>query len=256
MNMIVAEFAGVSFNAYAAVMAPISVVGAILTFAILRFRYRHVLATSVPQPGPVNIPAPHPAERPALGFLLFVFLSYPLMAALDGPIWSVAVLGAVGCLAIVRIYRVAPAQKVAGHVSVDILAFLWGVFLVVAGLRSVGVIDSLAGFYHAYGGSEAMHLSVIGTTSAAGSAIVDNHPMSILNMMALTDHEGTKPLLAALIGGDIGPRLLPIGSLAGLLWVDLLRRRGIEIGLGKFLTIGTLILVPTLLVSLLMLIVL
>ncbi len=254
MNMIVGEFAGLSFNAYAAVMAPISVVGALMTFAILRLCYRDVLTTSVPQPGPVTIPLRHPAERPALGFLLAVFLSYPIMAAFDGPIWSVAVLGAIGSVAIARTYRVAPTRRIAGHVSVDILAFLWGVFLVVAGLRSVGVIDSLAGFYHAYGGSDALHLSVIGTTSAVGSAIVDNHPMSILNMMALTDHEGSKPLLAALIGGDIGPRLLPIGSLAGLLWMDLLRRRGIEIGIGKFLRIGTLVLIPTLAVSLFMLI--
>jgi len=254
MNMIVAEFGGLHFNSYAAVMAPISVVGALLTFAILRLRYRHVLTTSVPEPGPLHMPARHPAERPALGFLLVVFLSYPLMAAFDGPIWSVAVLGAIGCLAIARIYRVAPATKVARHVSLDILAFLWGVFLVVAGLRSVGVIDSLAGFYHAYGTPESVHLSVIGVTSAVGSAVVDNHPMSILNMLALTDHVGSRPLLAALIGGDIGPRLLPIGSLAGLLWMDLLRRRGIEIGLGKFIRIGTLVLIPTLAVSLLMLI--
>jgi arsenical pump membrane protein len=60
-------------------------------------------------------------------------------------------------------------------------------------------------------------------------------------------------LLAALIGGDIGPRLLPIGSLAGLLWMDLLRRQGVEINLGKFVRIGTLVLLPTLALSLAML---
>ena len=253
MNMIVAEFAGLGFNAYAAVMAPISLVGAILTFAILRFRYRRVLATSKPVDAPVDIPPPHPAEKPALGFLLAVFLSYPFMAALDGPIWAVAVVGALGCLVIARAYRVAPLPKVAAHVSFDILAFLWGVFLVVEGLRSVGVVDRLASFYAAQSHEQGLHLGVIGLVSALGSAIVDKHPLSILNMMALNHEGGSRPLLAALIGGDIGPRLLPIGSLAGLLWMDLLRRRGIEIGIGKFVRLGTLVLVPTLAVSLLML---
>lgn len=253
MNMIVAEFAGLRFNSYAVVMAPISVVGAFLTFAILRFRYRHVLATSTPAGSPVDVPPPHPAERPAIGFLLAVFLSYPIMAAVDGPIWTVAVLGAVGCLAIVRTYRVAPLPKVASHVSFDILAFLWGVFLVVGALRSVGVVDRLAEFYAAHSHEQGTHLGIIGVVSALGSALVDNHPMSILNMMALKSDGGSRPLLAALIGGDIGPRLLPIGSLAGLLWMDLLRRRGIEIGIGKFVRLGTLVLVPTLAVSLLML---
>jgi arsenical pump membrane protein len=274
MNMIVAEFAGVGFNAYAAIMVPISLAGALLTFAILRLHYRDVLApapsaepgqspTSPPSPRPwprltsvsssQEVPRAHPAERPALAFLLTVFCSYPVMAACGGPIWSVAVLGALGALAIARIYGVAPARKLAGHVSIDILAFLWGVFLVVAGLRSVGVVDALAGFYHAVPGHGGPNLGVVGVTSALGSALVDNHPMSILNMMALHGDGNSRPLLAALIGGDIGPRLLPIGSLAGLLWMDLLRRRGLEIKLRTFVRLGTLVLIPTLALSLLML---
>jgi arsenical pump membrane protein len=261
MNMIVAEFAGIGFNAYAVIMVPISIAGALLTFAILRFHYRHVLAEAVVpvrEATPVLTPAAgvgerHRAERPALAFLLAVFFSYPLMAALGGPIWSVAVLGAIGSLAIARFYKVAPVRKLAEHVSIDILAFLWGVFLVVVGLRSVGVVDGLASFYAGYQGDAGAHLGVIGVTSALGSAIVDNHPMSILNMLALQDHGGSKPLLAALVGGDIGPRLLPIGSLAGLLWMDLLRRRGVEISIGKFVKLGTLVLIPTLALSLLLL---
>jgi hypothetical protein len=123
---------------------------------------------------------------------------------------------------------------------------------VVAGLRSVGVVDALAAFYQGVPG-HGPNLGVVGVTSALGSAVVDNHPMSILNMMALHGDGNSRPLLAALIGGDIGPRLLPIGSLAGLLWMDLLRRRGLEIKLRTFVRLGTLVLIPTLALSLLML---
>lgn len=253
MNMIVAEFAGLRFNSYAAVMGPISVVGALLTFCILRFHYRDVLATSVVSPGTSSPIAPHAAERPALAVLLLVFLSYPIMAAFDGPIWSVAVVGALASLGIVRAYNVAPARTIRGHISFDILAFLWGVFLVVSALRYVGFVDELAAFYARFGSDASRHIGVIGVTSALGSALVDNHPMSILNMMALHNESGSRPLLAALIGGDIGPRLLPIGSLAGLLWMDVLRRRGVEIRIGTFVTLGTLVLAPTLAVSLAML---
>jgi arsenical pump membrane protein len=252
MNMIVAEFAGVGFNAYAAVMRPISIVGAAITYVVLRLHYRRALtAIATPAAAPEER-APHRAERPATVLMLAVFCSYPVMAALGGPIWSIAVVGALGCLVIARRYRVASARALAGHVSIDILAFLWGVFLVVAALRNVGLVDRLAGLYEAQpvGGRQ---LATVGVVAALGSAIVDNHPMSILNMMALGSHGGSRPLFAALIGGDIGPRLLPIGSLAGLLWMDLLRRRGIEIGIGKFVKLGTLVLIPTLAVSLLML---
>ena len=245
MNMIVAEAAGVSFNAYAAIMVPISLTGAVLTYAILRWHFRKLLASTSPVSAPLTTIHAHPAERPAVILLLAVFAAYPIAAALGAQIWGVAVAGALGSLALSRRYDVAPVRRVARHVSFDILMFLWGIFLVVQGLRRVGVVDQLADVYHlaAPGGH---HLALVGTVSAVGSALVDNHPMSILNLMAIDGTHGSRPLLAALIGGDIGPRLLPIGSLAGLLWMDLLRRAGVTISIGRFARIGTLILLPTL----------
>lgn len=249
MNMIVAEFSGLYFNSYAAVMLPISIAGALLTYVILRLVYRDLLRTTTPaEGGIVTTVHRHPAERPAVILLALVFLAYPVGASLGGEIWFVSVAGAIAALALTRAYRVAPVRKIAGHVSLDILAFLWGIFLIVQGLRGVGAVHWLETLYRGvpHGGG---HLATIGATSALGSAIIDNHPMSILNMMAIRA-EDPKALLAALVGGDIGPRLLPIGSLAGLLWMDLLRRNGVRIGIGRFVRLGTIVLIPTLVLSL------
>jgi len=253
MNMIVAEFAGVGFNAYAKLMVPISVVGALLTYAILRTHFRPLLLATQATREVVEIPPRHPAERPAIALLLAVFVAYPVIGAFGGQIWMVALGGALGSLGIAWRYRVAPARKVFAHVSPDILVFLWGVFLVVVALGKVGVVAQLASVYQAAPAGSGRELGVVGVVAAVGSAIVDNHPMSILNMMALGTHHGSRPLLAALVGGDIGPRLLPIGSLAGLLWMDLLRRSGVEISIGKFVKLGTLVLLPTLTISLVLL---
>jgi arsenical pump membrane protein len=253
MNMIVAEFAGLGFNSYAMRMLPISIVGALLTYAVLRRHYGPLLRSAESVATPVEVPPAHPAERPALALLLAVFLAYPVFAALGGQILLVAVAGAFGSLAIAWRHRVAPARKVFGHVSADILVFLWGVFLVVVALRKVGVVDQLTAIYQAAPTGSARQIGTVGLTAALGSAIVDNHPMSILNMMALGAQHATRPLLAALVGGDIGPRLLPVGSLAGLLWMDILRRSGVEISIGKFVRLGTLVLLPTLSVSLVVL---
>ncbi len=249
MNMIVAEFAGLHFNSYAIVMAPISIVGASLTYAVLRLAFRRTLrdATLGP-PQPVTTIHRHPAERAAVTLMLAVFFAYPVCASVGVDIWHVALAGALGSIAIGRAYRVAPMGKLGGHVSLDILLFLWGIFLVVQGLRSVGVVEMLRSFYGAD-----PHLAAVGVASAAGSALIDNHPMSILNMLAIDSTHDPKPLLAALVGGDIGPRLLPIGSLAGLLWMDLLRRHRVDIGIWRFVRLGTLVLVPTLALSLAML---
>ena len=246
MNMIVAEFAHIGFNAYAATMVPLSLAGALVTYLVLRLVYRRLLATAIaaPSPGLTTI-HPHAGERAAVILMLAVFCAYPIVAWCGGPTWIVAVCGALASVVLTRLYRIAPLPKLATHVSLDILAFLWGIFLVVQGLRAVGVVDALGALYQGSPG-----VATIGVVSAAGSAVIDNHPMSILNMLALSDAHGSKPLLAALVGGDIGPRLLPIGSLAGLLWMDLLRRGGVDIGLGRFVRIGTLVLLPTLAISL------
>jgi arsenical pump membrane protein len=250
MNMIVAEFAGIGFGAYARIMAPISLAGALLTYAILRVHYRGVLEAAVAAPARVSVTPRHPAERPAVVLLLLVFLAYPVSAALGGHIWMIALAGAVASLAIAWRHRVAAPRKLLGHVSVDTLVFLWGVFLVVAALRHVGVVDRLASAYASVPAGSAREVGVVGVMAALGSAVVDNHPMSILNMMALGAHGGSRPLLAALVGGDIGPRLLPIGSLAGLLWMSLLRRDGVEVRIGTFVRLGALVLLPTLVLSL------
>jgi len=253
MNMIVAEFTGLDFNSYAAVMLPISIAGAVLTYVILRLVYRNLLRSSAPASEEVVTTVhPHKAEKPAVILLSLVFLAYPVGASLGFEIWSVAVVGAVASLAMARVYYIAPMRKMASHVSFDILAFLWGIFLVVQGLRGVGAVDWLMSIY---GPADVTgeYLATVGVVSAVGSAVIDNHPMSILNMMAIGVGDTAKPLLAALVGGDIGPRLLPIGSLAGLLWVDLLRRHGIKVGVWQFFRLGTLVLVPTLALSLLML---
>lgn len=251
MNMIVAELAGLHFNSYAAVMVPISLAGAALTYVVLRRVFRDVLGTVAPPSAmPTTTIHRHAGERPAVILLVIVFCAYPFAAAFGAQIWFVPCAGAIAALVLARTHRIASVRMVARRVSLDSLVFLWGIFLVVQGLRAVGVVDMLARVYGA-APSGAPQLAAIGVTSAVGSALVDNHPMALLNMAAL---HGQRPLLAALIGGDIGPRLLPIGSLAGLLWMDLLRRAGVEIRISTFVRVGTLVLLPTLALSLAMLI--
>jgi arsenical pump membrane protein len=253
MNMIVAEYAGIGFNAYAAVMLPISIGGAIVTYCVLRLCFRRTLATTSAAPRDVVVPPAHPAEKATFALLLVVFAAYPIAAAFGGEIWMVTLAGAIASLALAHHYGVAPLPKLLGYVSPDILVFLWGVFLVVVGLRHVGVIDRLTALYSAAPDGSGLQIGVIGVGSALGSAIVDNHPMSILNMLALGAHGDSRQLLAALVGGDIGPRLLPIGSLAGLLWMDILRRVDVSISVWRFIRLGTIVLVPTLAFSLLLL---
>ncbi|MCX5742602.1 MAG: hypothetical protein NT062_08910 [Proteobacteria bacterium] len=59
--------------------------------------------------------------------------------------------------------------------SVDILGFLWGTFLVVQGLRQVGAVAGLATIYHGVPTGSGAQLATIGATSALGSGRKGNH---------------------------------------------------------------------------------
>tara|TARA_R110002096_G_scaffold77896_11_gene183497 strand:- start:20312 stop:21463 length:1152 start_codon:yes stop_codon:yes gene_type:complete len=241
MNMVVAEFTGVGFNEYALHMFPIALAGWVLGFAILRRLFKDELAVVLESDASETRPAT-PGQRLMMLLLGGVLIAYSVVGYIGGPVWAVACCGALLALILARGHtQDNPLQIAWQGVSWETLAFLMGVLILSMGLFEVGLVDRLTGLYADAG------IATVGAVSAVGSAVLNNHPMSHINMMALAETSAeTRGVLAALIGGDLGPRLLPMGSLAGLLWLEMLRRHGIEIGLRQFVKIGVIVTVPTL----------
>ena len=252
MNMIVASHANLNFNEYAVRMLPIAAVGWVITYVVLRAVFAKELglkpAVTTPPRSSGRLEA---AQRVMLVLLVAVVGSYPLVASIDGTaIWMVSGAGAVLAVALVwRSGRANPVDLVVRGVAWNIIVFLLAVFILAIGLRNVGFVDHLASIYDGAG------IGLIGATAAVGSAALNNHPMAIINLLALetTPDSGVQEILAVLIGGDLGPRLLPIGSLAGLLWLEACRRQQVEVSLGQFVKVGLLVTIPTLSASLLIL---
>ena len=250
MNMVVASYAGIGFNAYAQRMIPIAVFGWILAYLVLRaLAARTMRRVGRGEQGLESPAMPWtPAQTQILVLLAFVLAAYPTVSYFGGPIWLVAAAGAALALALAARAEHS-VRSVANDISWNILVFLILVFVLATGLKNVGLVGHIEAAY-ARGG-----ILTIGVCSALGSAILNNHPMSTLNMLAL---EGSHPfrqehVLAALIGGDLGPRLFPSGSLAGLLWFESLRRLDVDISIGRFVLVGALVTLPSLAASLLLL---
>ena len=75
--------------------------------------------------------------------------------------------------------------------------------------------------------------------------LVNNLPATLMMLPAVAG-QGAGPVLAALIGVNVGPNLTYAGSLATLLWRRLLRHRAAEPELGEFLRLGALTVPPAL----------
>jgi arsenical pump membrane protein len=260
MNMVVASYIGLNFNNYAASMLPISLTGSVLSYLLLRRVFARDLAETPgvsAEPDTDTVRTRDDTATTAFTetqiamvlLLVGVVALYPLVAQLDGgAIWLVAVLGAVLALWLAG-HAHGDALGVWRGVAWDVVVFLPAVFVLSIGLRNVGLVDLLSSWYRDAG------LATIGATAAIGSAALNNHPMALVNMLALEARPGTgtTDFLAALVGGDLGPRLLPTGSLAGLLWLESCRRFGLHVSAGRFIVVGAILTVPTLAVSLAML---
>ena len=247
VNVVVASHARLNFNGYALVMVPVALTCSAITFLLLRAFFAKELGTSATAVVDEAPPVRTALQRQITLLLVAVLGSYPLVAMLDNSaIWAVAVIGSVTALLLAAYGNIDIWRVLRQGVSWEVLIFLPAMLVLALGLRNVGLVDWLASWY-----ADA-DVARIGGTAALGSALLNNHPMALINALALEARPGAgqREFLAALIGGDLGPRLLPIGSLAGLIWLESCRRLGVHIALRQFVRIGAAVTVPALIASL------
>jgi arsenical pump membrane protein len=135
--------------------------------------------------------------------------------------------------------RRARPMQIAREISWPLFIFVIGMFLVVRGLEHAvleGAITSLP--------TDPARALITGAIAAAvGSNIVNNVPMTLL-ALSLTDRATGEARSAfaygTLLGANIGPTLTTYGSLATMLWLTLIRKRGIDIKTGEYLRVGLL----------------
>ncbi|MDD6189933.1 MAG: SLC13 family permease [Clostridiales bacterium] len=142
-----------------------------------------------------------------------------------------------------------PLKQVIKDLDKDTLLLLFGLFIVINGIQTAGVIDAIAGLFNKLAGdSPFMLYTLIVFASVVLSAFIDNIPyvatmlpvvQSIAAMM--NGGAGVEPYVfyfGLLTGATLGGNLTPIGASANIAAIGILRKNGETVTSRDFLRIG------------------
>jgi arsenical pump membrane protein len=181
----------------------------------------------------------------ALGYIMVSIYGLPLSYPAAG--------GAIILLACGFGFKRIKLKTVTAGISWSIFLFIIALALLVKGLENAGVINLIAdelAKLAAYGPIQALFSVTVGT--ALGSNLINNWSMMMISVSSL-DAMSQNPafheslVYGAIMGADVGPNLAILGSLSSMLWLVLLRQRGLDIRPMQYIKLG-LIVTPILLI--------
>ena len=260
VNIVSADFFHIGFVSYAVRMVPVDLVAIATSLLALYVFFRRDLPRNVAVHGlkepreAIRDPKLFRASWLVLGLLL---VGYLLSQALHIPVSVVA--GTAAILLLLVAYR-SPAvdvRRLVLEAPWKIVVFSIGMYVVVFGLRDAGLTALLArSMAWAVGHGLAAGIFYTGYLAAGLSSVMNNMPTVMINALAVhaSGAQGLHQLgmaFANVIGSDLGPKITPIGSLATLLWLHVLERRGVKIGWGYYFRVGITLTLPVLAVTLL-----
>lgn len=242
-NLLAFQATGVSFLRFGGLMA-LPWLGALaVQWVVLRRAFAAELSGEPAAPAPA---ADAHVPRHVLVILGLALAAFLVSSAVDvDPAW-IALAAALALAAPSLLARRTTPVQLVRALHVPFLAFVAALAIIVEAVRDHGLEDVVASVVP--GGHDLLTLLAIAAIAAVLANLVNNLP-AILILLPVVQPAGTGPVLAALIGVNVGPNLTYVGSLATLLWRRVLEGHGQRPGLARFTALGAVVVPSTLLVS-------
>ena len=143
-------------------------------------------------------------------------------------------------------------KQALNELSPALFGFISGMFLVVRAIEQLGWTERFGASLLQGSGASLGNIARVIFGSAIGSNMINNVPMTLV-MTSTLEHLPTTPepalIYATIFGADLGPNLTIVGSLATMLWLVILRRKGLEISAKQYFKLGLLFVLPSLLIG-------
>ena len=259
VNIVSADYFGIGFNAYASVMVPVNIAAVLASLLVLMLYFRRGIPATY-NIAQLKAPAEAIRDRATFGagwvVLVLLLIGFFGLEPLGVPVSAVAAVGAIVLLGVATRGSVISTRKVLRGAPWQIVVFSLGMYLVVYGLRNAGLTDQVASLLNVFarGGIWGAAMGT-GFLTAGLSSVMNNMPTVLIGALSIDASGATgvvkeAMIYANVIGCDLGPKITPIGSLATLLWLHVLAKKGMTIGWGYYFKVGIVLTIPVLFVTL------
>ena len=259
VNIVSADYFAIGFTDYAAIMVPVNLVSVLASLGVLVLFFKRDIPISYSS---THLSPPFKAIKDPVtfkagwGVLILLLIGFFGLEPLGVPVSVVAAMAAALLLAVAARGKVISINTVLRGAPWQIVVFSLGMYLVVYGLRNVGLTDYIALLLNKFseGGVWGAALGT-GVLSAVLSSIMNNMPTVLTTALSIEASAASGSVKEAMvyanvIGSDLGPKFTPIGSLATLLWLHVLAKKGTTISWGYYFRVGLVLTTPVLLITL------
>ncbi|MZD09242.1 arsenic transporter [Streptomyces sp. SID5785] len=233
-NLLAFTASGLSFTRFAALMTLPWLVAIGVEYAAFRRFFAADLAAPAHEPKDDETPGVPRFTLVVLGLTLAGFAVASFAGA--EPLWA-ALAGALvlGARSLAR--RRSTPRELLTAANLPFCLFVLALGIVVKAVVDQGLGDGIARVLP--DGSALTTLLAIAGVAALLANLINNLP-AVLALLPVVAPAGPGPVLAALIGVNLGPNLTYIGSLATLLWRRIVHAHGTDPELGEFTRLGLL----------------
>lgn len=273
VNLIALKIVHMDLYMHTAMMFVPATLGLVLLSLLLFASFYRVLPRQLPTMK-IALSQTHPLEDDSAlsvkknstklmrNILIFVFcvrLSLFAASYIHFPVPLMAVIGSAFLLGwrwyLLRISPVDMIKKTPWY----ILIFAFSMYVIIFGLHNIGLTKWLTQLLQPIIAGSLLQASVMmGILLSVLSNLFNNHPALMVGTLTLTNM-GLDPItlkiayLASVIGSDMGSLLLPIGTLATMMWMHLLKKGKVKLSWGQYLKVTAVVIPITVIFTLIIL---
>lgn len=253
-NIYLGQSFNIDFGAYFLAMWPSTLLGGVTSFLIMFLLFYKKLKVPFSTFSTLEI---EPIKDKVFEWASLIALFGCLVTMMISdffkiPLWLISAIAAAALLVFSLVYILIKKDKAPllfnsiKRLPYTVIPFVLAMFVLVLGFKTIGLTASFGNALNSID-----PIWSYGLTSFLGANLVNNIPMSVFYTEVIKDASGSlNAMYASVISSNIGAFLSPVGALAGVMWMSILKSHDIKYSFFDFLKYGALVAIPTLLVSL------